>query len=354
MPATAQTLASAASLPAGAARAASAPARHCGLVGRRRAAPAVGLRWPAVRSAPRRGRSQAMTARAGCAEGAVQWIEDNLAGGKVVDQAYYGSSDWSSQHVYTTEDGSKYFVKVAPGHDVRMFKGEALALNAMYDTQTLRIPKVHHFGELGKAGSFIVMEHLNFGGRASGAELGRQLAAMHLATPTDPDAAAGRFGFPVANTCGATPQVNDWSDDWVAFYRDQRLRYQLQLTGNAELQRMGDKLCANIHTFFDGITVKPSILHGDLWSGNIASVDGQPSIFDPASYYGHYEAEFGISWCAGFGQDFWSAYHEVIPREPGFEQRHQLYQLYHYLNHYNLFGSGYYSPCASILKKLTR
>lgn len=115
---------------------------------------------------------------------------------------------------------------------------------------------MHHFGELGKAGSFIVMEHLNFGGRASGAELGRQLAAMHLATPTDPDAAAGRFGFPVANTCGATPQVNDWSDDWVAFYRDQRLRYQLQLTGNAELQRMGDKLCANIHTFFDGITVR--------------------------------------------------------------------------------------------------
>lgn len=100
------------------------------------------------------------------------------------------------------------------------------------------------------------MEYLNFGARASGAALGRELARMHLATPTDPDAAAGRFGFPVENTCGATPQINDWCDDWVTFYRDQRLRYQLQLTGNRDLMRMGDKLCNNIHTFFEGITVR--------------------------------------------------------------------------------------------------
>lgn len=305
-----------------------------------------------------------MSARAGSETAAARWIEENLDSGKIVDQKYYGSSDWSSQHVYTAEDGKKFFVKLAAGRDVSMFKGEALALNAMYDTHTLRIPKVYHYGELSGGvpgggslrgpGSFIVMEHLNFRGRASGADLGRELARMHLATPTDPNAAAGKFGFPIENTCGATPQINDWNDDWVAFFRDQRLKYQLKLTGNRDLISMGNKLCDKLHTFFDDIEVKPCILHGDLWSGNISSVDGQPSIFDPASYYGHSEAEFGISWCAGFGQDFWSAYHELIPRQPGFEDRHQIYQLYHYLNHYNLFGGSYFSSCASILRKYTR
>ena len=94
------------------------------------------------------------------------------------------------------------------------------------------------------------------------------------------------------------------------------------------------------------------MLHGDLWSGNVAAVGGEPCIFDPASYYGHHEAEFGMSWCAGFSGDFWDAYHALIPKAPGFEERQQLYLLYHYLNHYNLFGSGYYGQCESILRRL--
>ena len=100
--------------------------------------------------------------------------------------------------------------------------------------------------------------------------------------------------------------------------------------------------------------VRPSILHGDLWSGNSASVGGEPCVFDPACYYGHHEAEFGMSWCAGFASSFWKGYRSLIPEAPGFDERAQIYQLYHYLNHLVLFGGSYYGECERILSRLTR
>ena len=87
--------------------------------------------------------------------------------------------------------------------------------------------------------------------------------------------------------------------------------------------------------------MKPATLHGDLWSGNIAGVRGEPAIFDPASYYGHHEAEWGMSWCASLGPKFWEGYRALIPEDRGFKQREPLYELYHKLNHYNMFGGGY-------------
>lgn len=103
---------------------------------------------------------------------------------------------------------------------------------------------------------------------------------------------------------------------------------------------------------FDGLEVRPSILHGDLWSGNIGSVNGKPSVFDPASYWGHHEAEWGMSWCAGFGADFWDGYRSLIPKDPGFEDRKPLYDAYHQLNHYNLFGGFYESQAARQLDQV--
>lgn len=157
-----------------------------------------------------------------------------------------------------------------------------------------------------------------------------------------------------SNLCRGTPQPNKWTSNWVEFFREQRLRHQLKLANDAQLTRLGDKLLPKLEVFFKGIEVKPSVLHGDLWSGNIAGVAGQPCIFDPATYYGHSEAEFGMSWCAGFGGDFWRAYHEIIPKEQGWDERHDIYTLYHYLNHLNLFGSGYYSQCEQIMSRLAR
>jgi len=173
------------------------------------------------------------------------------------------------------------------------------------------------------------------------------------------EAAAGRFGFPVENTIGGTPQHNAWSAEggtaaWVAFFRDRRLLPQLALAGEPALQRLGERLCARLPALFEGLRseVRPATLHGDLWSGNLASVGGAPAVFDPASYYGHSEAEFGMSWCASFSPAFWSAYHDVLPREPGFEQRARLYKLYHQLNHFNMFGGGYYGNAAALLQQL--
>ena len=111
---------------------------------------------------------------------------------------------------------------------------------------------------------------------------------------------------------------------------------------------------SGLESLFEGVTVKPAVLHGDLWSGNIGGCQGQPCIYDPATYYGHHEAEWGMSWCASLGPSFWKGYRELIPEEPGFAQRRILYELYHKLNHYNLFGGGYYNDACSLMERLAK
>jgi fructosamine-3-kinase len=287
-----------------------------------------------------------------------EWIEAEVPdAGKVTNISGRGSSGWASSSRYETDSGMSFFVKQAKGRDDSMFKGEALGLRAMYDTHTLRIPQVFYYGALSSnpaGGTCIIMEHLDFSSGSDQAALGQQLARMHLADAKDPDAASGKFGFPVDNTIGGTPQANGWMDNWVDFYRERRLRPMLKYANDSEMSRLGDVLMRNLDSLFQGIEVKPSVLHGDLWSGNIGSADGQPTVYDPAVYYGHHEAEFGMSWCAGFGGSFWSAYHELIPRAEGFEERAKLYRFYHLANHYVLFGGGYRSSAMSELSSLTR
>eukprot|EP01025_Chloroclados_australasicus_P066022 TRINITY_DN9022_c0_g1_i1.p1 TRINITY_DN9022_c0_g1~~TRINITY_DN9022_c0_g1_i1.p1 ORF type:complete len:419 (-),score=21.38 TRINITY_DN9022_c0_g1_i1:53-1309(-) len=261
-----------------------------------------------------------------------------------------GSSGWSSQVVCTTDDGTKYFAKTSSRSAKEMFEGEALGLQAMFDTHTLRVPEVIAYEDYAN-GSYLITEYLKFGGRCDQAELGRQLARMHKATPKE---AEGRFGFPIDNTIGGTSQPNKWETDWVTFYREHRLLHQVQLANDRKITELAAPVIQNLEVLFDGIEVKPSVLHGDLWSGNMAGVEGAPAVFDPAVYYGHSEAEFGMSWCAGFTNAFYHAYHEELPKQPGFEKRRDLYLLYHYLNHYNLFGSGYRGECVRLLEKLRK
>eukprot|EP00439_Symbiodinium_sp_Y106_P024466 s1336_g2.t9 len=151
---------------------------------------------------------------------------------------------------------------------------------------------------------------------------------------------SSRFGFEVNNTIGETPQRNPWSDDWVAFYRDHRLGYQVDMADDGYLTRLFNAVSPRLPELFDGVDVRPSILHGDFWTGNIGVVKGKPAIFDPAAYYGHHEAEWGMSWCASLSDEFWEGYRERIPEQPGFEARRPLYQAYHQINHYNLFGGA--------------
>lgn len=283
-------------------------------------------------------------------------IENELKMGKVSSMTRAGASGWATMHRAHTEGGKQIFIKVSREH-VSMFEGEAKGLNSMFKTQSIRVPEVYHYGSLDAInGSYIVMEELDMVPVYNQEWLGKQLAEMHLAEPIHPEAKDGKFGFEIDNTIGSTAQPNGWMDDWVSFFRERRLRHQLLLTGDSNLIDKGSRLCLRLQDLFLDVKdeIRPSLLHGDLWSGNISGQDGDPVIFDPACYYGHHEAEFGMSWCAGFSPAFWEGYHEVIPRAPGFKSRQKLYQLYHYLNHTNLFGGGYYGMADSLLTDLLK
>lgn len=275
--------------------------------------------------------------------------------GTVTSNVQTGSSGWSNMRTFTTDKGGTYFAKVSR-EDPAMFRGEAESLRALYRTGTIRVPEVFHTGKLKSAdASFILMEKLRLQSVFGMSQLGRAIAELHLAPPVLPEAQNGQFGFIVDNTIGSTKQPNQWMDNWLDFFREQRLRHQARLTGDPEIIDLVDKLCTNLDLYFEDVQgdIKPSLIHGDLWSGNISGCQGDVTIFDPASYYAHHEAEFGMSWCAGLTSKFWEAYRELIPEAKGFKKRKPIYQLYHYLNHFNLFGGGYYSAVKSILTDLT-
>ncbi|MGB1108772.1 MAG: fructosamine kinase family protein [Gammaproteobacteria bacterium] len=252
----------------------------------------------------------------------------------------------------TGDDGSSYFVKLNQAGRLSMFEAEAQGLQAMHATRTVRVPEPLVTGA-GQEHSFIVMEKLSLGGSGGGAaeKLGTQLAAMHR--HGEP-----RFGFHCDNTIGSTHQPNDWASDWVDFWRDQRLGYQLDLAGRngcgRGLLHQGERLLASFPTLFESYSPAVSLIHGDLWAGNWSTGgDGEPVIFDPATYYGDREAELAMTELfGGFGTGFYAAYNEAWPLDPGYEQRKTLYKLYHVLNHFNLFGGGYASQAESMMDRL--
>lgn len=283
------------------------------------------------------------------------------------------SHDPNPLQTLTTASGARYFIKTSLGRDSTMFAAEAAGLNAMADAvgdSGLLVPRVLHTGDLSSPGprpsSFIVMEHLDLGAggtcRLTQEALGVGLATMHAAPPTDARAAAGAFGFGVDNWIGGTPQPNGWDESWIGFFREKRLNYMLGLLARpgSPVAVMGEKLVKKLETLFDdGASITPALIHGDLWSGNVARAvapDGGAAwaILDPATYYGHAEAEFGMSWCASFGPDFWRGYRSIMPAAPGFDKRRPLYELYHILNHAVLFGSGYLGQAEGLLSRLTR
>ena len=285
-----------------------------------------------------------------------KYIEDNI--GSIKSKRGVGGGSGWSQCTRFTLDSKELFVKSSPSKNLEsMFLGEALGLKALGASGSLAIPEVFHYADGFDGGSYIIMEYMDIGGRPDPAEFGAAMAKMHLAEPVDAEAKAGKFGFRVDNTIGETPQPNSWTASWVEFFREKRIGHQIRTASDDRLRKEWDKVLEatnDLEDLFDGITVKPSVLHGDLWSGNIASANGKPCIFDPAVYYGHHEAEWGMSWCASFPPAFWKAYRELIPEDPGFKQRYYLYELYHQLNHYNLFGGGYYHASLGLMNRLVQ
>ncbi len=246
------------------------------------------------------------------------------------------------------------FVKVAPARSRAMLEAERAGLDELGRAGALRVPKVLGSG-VADTSAWLALEWIRFGPRTGAAQaaLGERLALQHRHR-------AAAFGWGRDNTIGATPQRNDWAQDWIEFFRDRRLGYQLELAGQngcgAQLQRRGERLLERLEAFFGAYRPIPSLLHGDLWGGNWAADDsGAPVIFDPAIYYGDRETDLAMTRLfGGFGADFYAAYSATWAVEPGAGKRLGLYNLYHVLNHFNLFGGGYLGQARSIIDALLR
>ena len=233
-----------------------------------------------------------------------------------------------------------------------MFEAEAAALAELAATGAVRVPlPVEHGTAAGLA--FLVLEYLPLGGGGTRALeiLGRRLAALHrIPQPF--------FGWHRDNTIGSTPQPNERGDDWIAFWRERRLGFQLDLAARnghgGELRRRGEQLLARFAELFAGYRLVPALLHGDLWGGNVGcTVEGEPVIFDPACYYGDREADLAMTELfGGFPERFYAAYREALPLDVGYPQRRTLYNLYHVLNHLNLFGGGYRTQAEHMIDRL--
>jgi len=254
--------------------------------------------------------------------------------------AYTSVGGGSINEAYRVSNGhTHYFIKRGHINQLNMFKNEALALEEMQQLATIRVPRPICFGEHTQH-TYIVMEYLNLSGHIDSIALGQQLATMHKIS-------AKQFGWRQDNTIGSTPQQNQLTPLWLDFWREQRMAPQLVLAkkngyGHA-LNTITDKLLPNMQCLFENHNPTPSMLHGDLWGGNAAALaDGTPVIFDPAFYYGDRETDIAMTRLfGGFDSHFYAAYHEAWPLNDGFKVRQDFYNLYHVLNHLNLFGDGY-------------
>lgn len=291
-----------------------------------------------------------------------------------------GSGFASSFKLTATKDGEDValFVKTGTGPDANvMFQGEHASLNAIHDAVPNFCPRSYAHGtmKLSAKKHFLVTDFLELGSSApggSGLSLAAKLAKLHTTpAPLPKGFDKPMFGFPTSTCCGATEQDNSWKESWADFYANNRLRGILKEgTKNngpdSELSDAVDKVASTVvpRLLGDGHLkgVIPVVIHGDLWNGNhgrgrIAGEGGaEEVVYDPSCVYGHSEYELGIMrMFGGFGSSFWREYERLVPKaEPKeeWEDRVSLYELYHHLNHFALFGGGYRSGALGIMRKL--
>lgn len=240
-----------------------------------------------------------------------------------------------------------YFVKLNHKSLEDMFIAEALGLQQMQTTATIRVPQAICHGTI-EDKAYLVLEWLDLLNSPSNNHpgwklMGAKLAAMHH-FPVINLGLKNAFGWTRNNTIGSNPQANSWTENWAEFFAQHRIGYQLKLAkergGNfpatAKVIEAVSLALANHHP-------QPSLVHGDLWGGNAAIThEGEPVIFDPAGYVGDREVDLAMTKLfGGFPKEFYQEYQQVFPLPPGYEQREIIYNLYHILNHFNLFGGSY-------------
>jgi fructosamine-3-kinase len=273
-----------------------------------------------------------------------EWLAGRGCGSVVSAQPVSGGCINHGQRL-VTDSGQSFFLKTNPQAPPDMFAREAEGLAALSVAGGPRIPQPFLVGV-----DFFLLEDLQPGPRCGDywTLLGRQLAALHRHSQD-------RFGFTHDNYLGSTPQPNAWTDDGHAFFGEQRLLYQARLAvdrgqlGAVEMRRV-ERLAARLP---DLIPLQPaSLIHGDLWSGNVLSgPSGEPALIDPAAHYGWAEAELAMTALfGGFPEEFYRAYAAASSLEPGWRGRFPVYNLYHLLNHLNLFGRGYWGDVVDILQ----
>jgi fructosamine-3-kinase len=244
---------------------------------------------------------------------------------------------------------SRWFLKYHADPPPGMFAAEALALAEISGQGCLRVPEPVAHGCVDGTG-WLVLEYVEMRHTGPEALLGEQLAALHRVH-------AEAYGWQRDNFIGSTPQLNLLREDWQTFWQDCRLGPQLELArvnGFGDLADTGGRLLEAVPRLLDGRGPAASLLHGDLWSGNKAyDPKGQPVIFDPATYYGDRETDIAMTELfGGFGPDFYAAYEAAYPLDDGYQVRRDLYNLYHLLNHLNLFGGGYLARCEQVIAQL--
>ncbi|HUN72746.1 MAG TPA: fructosamine kinase family protein [Steroidobacteraceae bacterium] len=274
-------------------------------------------------------------------------------GGDCAPEPQSGVSGGSIHRCYRWRCGdTDLFVKVADRSGGAGLEAEAEGLLTLAEAQAVRVPRVLARGHAGPS-VFLALEWIESrpAGRAAEHTLGERLAAQHRVT-------AAEFGLADDNFIGRTRQPNGWLGDWVEFFRERRLRHQLALATQGGFGQLLEEAGARLLESMDGLLAghypEASLLHGDLWAGNwLADEQDEPVIFDPAVYYGDREADLAMTRLfGGFGRAFYDAYLSAAPLPAGHAVRAELYNLYHVLNHANLFGGAYARQARASIDRL--
>ena len=264
-----------------------------------------------------------------------------------VKQAHGGCISEAWQIKCLNED---FFLKVTSLNQKGLFHSEATGLKELAKSNSLKVPQVLGLYE-DDSQCFLLLEYFQLESHNSESykKLGSGLAELHKLT-------SEKFGFSESNYIGSSPQINNRTTNWVDFYNNCRLMPQAYMSGNDEIETLAEKLAEKTPELFKDYTPQPSLLHGDLWSGNSAKTgSGAPIIYDPATYYGDRETDIAFTeFFGGFTKEFYEAYQEAWPLHEGYQTRKYLYQLYHSLNHLNLFGNTYLPRSLEIMNYLLK